>query len=143
MLHHCQFIRKALLAPLAISHASIARTNEFGIMQCPNHLRPEIMCQLSNQRRKLRMDIVQMHHIRLEVIQQLRELTLHLPITKRTSKSHQFAHILWKVFLPRRIQILRIVHGEYRNLMSMRLQHFFQIKHIDTITATAVIKLVC
>ena len=143
MLHHCQFIRKALLAPLAISHASIARTNEFGIMQCPNHLCPVFMRQLSNQRRKLRMDIIQMHHIRLEVIQQLRELALHFPITKRTGKSHQFAHILWKVFLPRRIQILRIVHGKNRYLMPIGLQQLFQIEHINTITATAVIKLIC
>ena len=68
VLHHCHLIRKALLAPLAISHACIARTNEFGIMQCPNHLCPVFMRQLGYQRRKLCMDIVQMHHIWLEVI---------------------------------------------------------------------------
>ena len=66
-----------------------------------------------------------------------------LYITNRTGKSHQVTHILWKVFLPRRIQILRIVHGEYRYFMPMRIQQLFQIEHINTITATAVIKLVC
>ena len=41
------------------------------------------------------------------------ETALFDSVHKRTGKSHQFAHILWKVFLPRRIQILRIVHGKY------------------------------
>lgn len=73
------------------------------------------------------MNIIQMYHVWFEYIQKLFKLFFHFNRTKWTCKCHQLIHILWKIHLPRCLYILRIIHYEHCNIMTMFLEQLFKI----------------
>ena len=88
------------------------------------------------------MDIIEVHNIRPEIFQQTNELPFHLLRAERSRESHQPAHVLREILLPRRLQILGIIHGEHRHLMSLLLQQLLRIEHAHAVPAPAVVEFV-
>ena len=143
MLYHSLLVGKTLRAPLAITSASIARTHKFCVVQRPYHPCPLLMRNLRNHRTQLRMNIIQMHHLRLKVIHQPCESFHHLTSPKRPCKRIQLRHVRRPIPRPFRLLILRVLHGINSHIMPLLLQHLLQVHGIDAVTATAVIKLIC
>ena len=112
-------------------------------MQRPNDSDTFFVSDLRDDRRQLRVYVVQMHHVRLEVLKQLRELPLCLSITERSCESLQLAHVRREISLPRCLQVFWVIHGKHSHLMPMSLQQLLKIEHVDAVTTTTVVELVC
>lgn len=131
-----------------VSQTIVSRTQQFIIVYGPHHSCTPVVCHLRYDRRELRMDIVQMYHIRTEIMEQGIEFRPHFPRTKRPHQCFHHArsgpklHFRRKIRTPRTFQILGIVHSKNRHLMTVGRKQPLQTKHIDTVATPAVIKFI-
>ena len=135
-------VAEARLAPRSVAGAGIAGANQLGIVQSPYHPDTTTVGDLRDNWGELGVDIVQVEHIGLEVIQQCSKFLLHLAIAEGARERSHLGHVPWPVLAPGTLQVLGIVHRKDGHLVAVLLKQLLQVEHIDAVATATIIELV-
>ena len=118
-------------------------------MQSPHHPDATLVSQLAHHGRKVAVDIVQMHHIGLEIIEDRLETTAHVTHAQRTLHRTQLIadstaerHFIGKAILIARIEVLRIFHSKHRRFHPVLTEQRLGIEDDNTVAPTRIVKLI-
>ena len=107
------------------------------------------MGNLPQHRREIGVDVVQVHHIGLEVVEQFGERFGDVAHAQGALQTvHFFAqtaselHFRGEVFLVGRVHRFGVLHGIHRHLVACREQQRFGVHHHHAVAASWIIKFI-
>ena len=140
----------ATLTWLLVTQAQVGRAHEFKVVHRPHHAAAALLGEFRQHGRQVGMDVVQVHDVGIEIIEDLAESALdvapsHEPLgsLELVAQSTGKVHLRGIVAVPARVNILGILHSKDCHLMALFLEQPLQVHCHDAVTTAGVVELVC